>query len=366
MEEEKRLKVEEGRFVNEATLKLLRMEIEGEVMRRFFKWIGAPLGLLGIVSIIYVLFSYIPAHLGKIMEDDLRIREAIRNSVSQYLEDEKTGMVFIRKQVETAAEKHIRDSVGKYIAGETFQVDLRENIKGQTIAYFKSAEGGQQIKNFVEAQMQSDLIKNQIRQAVETALKPATARLHDKITNNRDSLVLNLPDLDNWEQVKKADMHSLADYLETNIDRIRKSHAPVFLWVPIGNPHYHPVIFSKYYQTMKQQLGEQFRYINITDPRNRFLGLINADDFMKALSEENELLSSIRGNNVQTMKAYMNRRFGEDVEKRININSKVLSVLEDAKLWNTLKADDFLPVVDANDRLDGFTNRDKLINGLLS
>lgn len=364
MATEERLKVEEGSLVNEATLKLLRMEIEGDVKRRFFAWIGAPIGLLGIASIVYVLFSYIPNHLGKIMEDDLRIREAIRTSVTEYLIDEDTGKKFIRHQVDTAAEKHIKTSVDDYIGSDIFQQELQLSIKKQTVEYYEQGEGAQQVKKLVEAQMKSESVRSQIKDAVDAALGPAIARLGNKLKANRDALVLDLPNLGRWAQVRKADMRALNRFLNENAERLLKSEAPVVLTVPIGNTTYHPSMFAAYHSKLRQKLGSQFRYVHIADTNGRFLGLVPVDNFMQALSEDNTLLVLLRGIDSRSMSDYLKRKFGHDVQKRISINKEVREVLTDRELWGSVHSKKYIPVV-KNDRLDGLTNREKLINGLL-
>lgn len=364
MSAEERLKVEEGNLVNEATLKLLRMEIEGEVKRRFFAWIGAPIGLLGIVSIVYVLFSYIPNHLGKIMEDDLRIRDAIRTSVMEYLKDEDTGKKFIRHQVDTAAEVHINTSVDDYIKSDIFQQELQLSIKKQTMEYYGQDEGAQQVKELVEAQMQSESVRSQIKDAVDAALRPAIARLGNKLKANRDALVIDLPSLGRWSQVRKADMRGLNRFLNENAERLLKSEAPVVLSVLIGNSTYHPTMFEAYHRKLRERLGNQFRYVHIADTNGKFLGLVPVDSFMQALAEDNNLLELIRGIDTRSMSEYMKRKFGNDVQKRVSINKEVREVLKDEVLWGTVHPNKYLPVV-KNDRLDGLTNREKLINGLL-
>ena len=100
-------KIDEVLYINEATLELLRRRIEADVKKGFFTSIGAPIGGAGIIAILYVLFSWIPAQLGTMIEDMPGIQRTVQESAIDYLENEQKGQRFIRQQVDLNSEKFV-------------------------------------------------------------------------------------------------------------------------------------------------------------------------------------------------------------------------------------------------------------------
>jgi len=127
MTEDKPLRVDPEYFVNEATLELLQRRIASGVKTSLVAWVGAPVGLLGILAVIYAIFFTIP--------------------------------------------QEVEKATNTFLQGEG-QPILKEKVKDQVNAYLTSPSG-------------KDLINTQVKQE----LKPTLTALLDPMKNNANQLV---------------------------------------------------------------------------------------------------------------------------------------------------------------------------------
>lgn len=83
--------VDKELYVNEATLDYLRRRIEGEVKGNFFRWIGLPVGGVGLVTIVLTIFLWIPEKIETIIETNPVIQKTLDRSATEYLNDPERG-----------------------------------------------------------------------------------------------------------------------------------------------------------------------------------------------------------------------------------------------------------------------------------
>lgn len=69
MDDKEPLRVDSELYVNQATLELLRRQIESEVKGGFFRWIGLPIGGAGVVAILLTVFVWIPDKIEKMAKE---------------------------------------------------------------------------------------------------------------------------------------------------------------------------------------------------------------------------------------------------------------------------------------------------------
>ncbi len=360
-------KVEKDLFVNEATLELLSKRIEADVKKGFFKSIGAPIGGAGIAAILYVLFSWIPAQLGNMIEKVPSIQHTIKVSVTDYLGNEEKGEKFIRDQVNLNSEKFVSKAVKDYMASDKMSGDLQSIIEKQTSSYYNSEGSSKLIGQIVRNSMESEAVRQQIREAVDNALSPVLGSLSHEIEERFSSLVFELPELAGTEQISKQSLEVLMRFLRNpKASAIKESGNPVVLTIAIGHGPYVSYVIDAYIQKLQQEFAEQFRYIVILDKEERFIALINSRHFLSAIKEDSSLLELLNDNNRSATEVSIQTRFGKAAIRRIRTNDVVRDVLLTRSLWESPTHSKFIGVIGKSGKLMGITSRRKIIDGCLS
>ena len=366
MAEENKTKVERDLFVNEATLELLSKRIEADVKKGFFKSIGAPIGGAGILAILYILFSWIPAQLGKMIENVPGIQRTIQISVVDYLGNEEKGKKFILDQVNLNSEKFVSKAVTDYMAGDEMANVLQSMIVEHTSSYYKSEEGAKLVGQLIKSHMASEAIRQQIRDAVETAMSPVLGNLSREIEEKFASVVFDLPQLAGTKQINKESFAELLHFLSSpQVDSIKKSGNPIVLTIAIGHGPYVGHIIEAYIEELQREFTEQFRHVAILDHQERFLALLPSMHFLSAVKEDVLLIQLLNGTNMSAVNASIQARFGESVIRRIRKDDVVRDVLLSKSLWNPPEYTNFVGVIGEMGDLVGITNREKIVDGCL-
>lgn len=371
MKEESKTKVEETKvekdlFVNEATLELLSKRIEADVKKGFFRSIGAPIGGAGILAILYVLFSWIPAQLGEMIENVPGIQRTIQVSVIDYLGNEEKGEKFIRDQVNLNSEKFVSKAVTEYMAGEEMARVIQSMIEKRTFSYYKSEESAKLVGQVITSHMASEAVRQQIRDAVNNALSPVLGNLSREIEERFSSLVFDLPKLAGTEQISKESLRELLRFLSSpQAAAIRNSGSPVVLTIAIGHGPYAVPVIEDYIGELQREFAEQFRHVAILDHEERFLALLPSMPFLAAVKDDVLLLELLNGTNRSAVNASIRARFGEAVIRRIRTHDVVRDVLLTRSLWEPPAYTEFVGVIGEMGELAGVTSRRKIVDGCL-
>ncbi len=359
-------KVEKDLFVNEATLELLSKRIEADVKKGFFRSIGAPIGGAGIAAILYVLFSWIPAQLGNMIENVPGIQHTIKVSVTDYLGNKEKGEKFIRDQVNLNSEKFVSKAVIDYMASDKMSGDLQRIIEKQTSSYYNSEESSKLVGQIIKNRMESKAVRQQISEAVDNALSPVLGSLSHEIEERFSSLVFELPELAGTEQISKQSYGKLLSFLSNSkVTAIKKSGNPVVLTIAIGHGPYGAHVIDAYIQLLQQEFAWQFGHIAILDQEERFIALLNTRNFLSTLKEDSSLLKLINSTNDSTAAASIRTIFGEAAIRRIRTNDVVRDVLLTRSLWESPSYSQFVGVIGKMGKLVGITSRRKIIDGCL-
>lgn len=366
MKEESKTKVEKDLFVNEATLELLSKRIEADVKKGFFRSIGAPIGGAGILAILYVLFSWIPAQLGGMIENVPGIQRTIQVSVIDYLGNEEKGEKFIRDQVNLNSEKFVSKAVKEYMAGEEMAHVIQSMIEERTFSYYKSEESAKLVGQVITSHMASEAVRQQIRDAVNNALSPVLGNLSREIEERFSSLVFDLPKLAGTEQISKESLRELLRFLSSpQAAAIRNSGSPVVLTIAIGHGPYAVPVIEDYIGELQREFAEQFRHVAILDHEERFLALLPSMPFLAAVKDDVLLLELLNGTNRSAVNASIRARFGEAVIRRIRTHDVVRDVLLTRSLWEPPAYTEFVGVIGEMGELAGVTSRRKIVDGCL-
>ena len=368
MNQDNRIKVEEELYVNEATLELLSKRIEGDVKRGFFKSIGAPIGGAGIIAVFYVLFSWIPTQVEKMIENLPGIRQNIQVSVIDYLSDKDKGQAFIREQVDISSREFVQKAVTDRLADEKMTRHLNDLIDKQTTAYYQSEEARKLVENIIQSHMGSHAVSRQIQNAVDKALAPVLGNLSRDIDEKFGSVVYDIPELAGTRQIRKESLGDLIHFLSSSqAAAIESDQVPVVLTIPIGRTRYMAEIIEVYIQELSARFGDHFNTIAITDGDSRFLALVPADRFMEVLKHNRglmDLLNNVPGHPLAD--AFIIGAFGPSVARRIRSDAVVREVLLTRSLWEAGTDFKFVGVINNAGELIGITSRRKIIEGCLA
>ena len=367
-DEEERLAVDGGHYVNEATLELLRRRLEADVRRSFWSWVGLPVGGAGILGVLYVLFAAIPNVVGDFIAGDPSIQSRMDQAVVEYLRDPDAGGELIRRQVEQSARPLVTRAVSGYLASGEGREVLQDGIDEAVTAYYDGDEGMQRVRALVREHMASDAVRGQIRSAVVTALQPAVARLSDRIEDNLSALVAEIAPVPVAEQLDKGSLDRLHRFLDSaQAAEIAAAGRPVTLGLGAGRgPRYAAFAIAEHIDALRDRFGAAFRHVVITDRAGRFVALVDAGAvrarlgpaFMEIVNSRPGAMS--REETGQRIEAL----FGPGAGARLSTVQDAASALRDP-LWSGLEAGDPVPVVGPDGRFVGVTTRRGLIDGVL-
>ena len=362
------LTVDDKHYVNEATLELLRRRLEADVRRSFWSWVGLPVGGAGLVGVLYVLFSAIPSYVGDFIATDSNVQQRMETAVVDYLQDEDTGGELIRRQVEASSTEMVNRAVRHYFASEAGRNVLQAGIDRVVRDYYEGQEGRQKVRELVAEYMNSQTVHAQIRQAVETALQPAVARLQDRIESNLAALVVEIAEVPVSAQFDKAQMSRLHEFLQgPEARRIVASGQPITLDLSAGlGPRYAAFTIAEHIQAFRQTFGEQFRHVLIKDPEGRFLALVDAGAVLQRLDAGFMDVVNARRDEMPAEEAVarLEALFGDAVSLRLSTDATAAAALR-APLWRQVAPTAPVAVTDPSGRFIGVTTRQSLIEGVL-
>ncbi len=365
MNDQQQVKVEEDLYVNDATVELLRRRIESDVKKGFFTSVGVPIGGAGIVAILYLLFSWIPAQLASILEENRQIQEYVESSVKSYLDDEDRGASFIRSEVNNIAHKYIDQAVRAHVVSDETRAIVKSVVTAQTKAYYESPDASELVESLVKQNMESDMVRSQINNAVKVALEPLLTALTSDIGDNLNAFVYDSPEVLGAEKVTKAGFGQLQSLLQgERAADIRLSGAPVLLTFRVKSAVYVREVIEGYIDQMQDFFGEQFGYVMITDRAGKLAALVPRQAFSAALASEGDLVSWLNGQAPNSSPDYLEDLFGKEVRISRTTGARLRDLLADRDLWRSLKPGTHLPVVDLTGKFVGLTNPEKLIEGL--
>lgn len=358
--------IDQDLYVNDATLELLRRRIEADVKRGFFTSIGAPVGGAGIIAILYVLFSWIPAQLDTMIQGMPHIQRTVQDTVLEYLQDEKKGKNFLREQVNLNAEKYVSRAVAEYLTSSEMATLLKNEVAERTKAFYESDQGVQLVQQLIKSHMESESVRQQIRKAVEKALSPLLASLSHDIETSFNSVVYNIPQLAGTEQIDKESLPKLIRFLNTpRAEEIKTSGNPLVLTFTIGHGDYVVEIIDSYIERLQQFYGEQFRHIVVLDQDRKFIALLPVQPFREAIHQERLLRDVLNGDDSRNAKTFFRARFGSAFERHILTSDRVQNVLRDRSLWESTTGPKFVAVLGETGALVGITSQRKIIDGCL-
>jgi len=326
MAESDKVKVGEELYVNEATLELLRRRMESDIRRSFMQSIGIPIGGGGIIVLLYVLFAWIPNNVGSLIEENPQIQTQIQNTVTGYLKQEE-GVRAIRRQV--------------------------------------------------EASMNNDEVKAEIREAVRGTLEQTVQNLSQNVADNLNQLVAEvsveklvgaMDETGDTARVTKGSASSLYQFLESpRAMEIASSGQPLTLGIAIGQGRrYAQKAIEEYIHQLSNRFGKQFRYIVITDSEGEFLALIPHQPFMSQL--DGSLMDILNATAdrlpIADARQVLAQRFGQQAIAAVSTVWTIGDALS-RSWWSTFASEQEVAAIDAQGRLNGVTSRKRIVDAVV-
>jgi hypothetical protein len=370
--------------VNEATLELLERRIEANVKASFFKSVGAPVGLAGLVAIAYTLFSWIPGHISSFLEKDPAFRNGLKTAAESYLLDPERGQRFVREQIEVTTRAQIPAVVGERVRAEVAAyfggAEGKKLVAGQVTesvgVYFKTT-GQAALQQQVASHLSGEDVKRLIREQVKRELAPGVASLLDPVMKNTRRQVSEALELENVLKVdrrpgllEKSSVEDLQRQLDSAQGRaLRDGTKDVAMTKTIRRGRvYDPEVIGLYLDTLEQKFGARFRHVVILDSDGGFLARVEPGLFRQRLGSAREPLMRVlnaegRAITPAQVQAELNRLFGMAVDVAILPGVNIRDALRDG-LWQRAPRGEAVVLLDGR-RFMGTTTRDKLIDAVL-
>lgn len=377
------LRVDDEMRVNEATLKLLQLEIESKVRERFFKSVMLPVGGGGILGIIVAVFLWIPQRVDNLLKQpDVQslLNNKVKEQISAHFERKETQQDIksrISAEVADRLPKEVEPQIKKYFDDPQNREFVQKVVQKAVKDHLASPEGQKIVKDLAHDYLKKEG-KQILVQRIDAFLKPAVDRMGATFNDNRTRYVSEFePRALKGEE--KGGYDKLQAYLaKRNVDRLKKLGLPIVLTKTIrrGNQYVASVI-NDYLKGFRRAFGKQFKYVAISYATSRgtdrLLVLVPAEKFANVFahnaSEIVNLLNSANGSRPPTETQALHRLvgwFGKDVSHKLAANTRVEAVLRDPRIWSlTPSLDKEVAVVDAAGRLSAETSRRRIIEGLL-
>jgi hypothetical protein len=300
-----------------------------------------------------MLFIGFPQYVETALQRFPGLQQRIEAVAISYLEEQK-GKDLIGRQVDAA--------VHKYLLSESGQ----ERIRTQTEAYLKGQVGSELVAATVSKHMEGEKVTEEIRSAVDTALKSFRDNMSGKIQHRLNDLVSSTESYDEPESLAKGNIQMLENFIRENRAVIIGSNSPLVLTIVLGKEiHYDQNVIKDYINILSREFKDQFRNILILDKDEKFIALIERDVFLQKL-------------NTQVQEEFLNKNISRR-EARVYLENKVktkkftFAVKSSQSFFETLTMEDWkdvnnegeVAVIDSNGKFKGVTSWNRLLDGLV-
>ena len=362
------LQVPPALHVNEATLELLERRVEAHVKASFFKGVGAPVGLAGVIAIVYMLFSYIPSHISSYLERDPTFKAGLQSAVNEYLRDPERGQRFVIEQV--------RAEVTAYFAGPDGKRLVTNEVAESVGPHFKTV-GREAIQQQVARHLAGDEVRQLIRDQVTRELQPRVAGLLEPVMKNSLRQVSVVVELEKFFPVARAEGRfekGTVGELQRQLDsprgvELRRGDQPIAMTKRIRRgPRYDADVLGFYLDTLEKTFGPRFQHVVSTDADESFLARVEPGLFRRRLAEAREPLMQLLNAEAaeitpDQVQVELGRIFGRPVDAAIAPDVSIRDALRDG-LWRRVAAGEAAVLTEGR-RFLGTTTRERLLAAVL-
>ena len=368
MVETQRVAVDEELYVNEATLDYLRRRIEGEVKGNFFRWIGLPVGGVGLLTIVLTLFLWIPEKIETIIETNPVIQKTLDRSTIEYLNDPQRGQQFINNQLEADIESYFRDpNRGRRLINDLIEKTASTQIETITQEFFQS-EGEPLIRNLAETYLKSPEVRELLIKAIDTALAPKIASLSTMIQENTDKLVVEVAQASkDTKRIDKGTMDAIFDFLNSaEAQTIKDNNRPVALTLTVRRGHFydeHAVV--EYINLLSDFFGPAFDSILVLDSDGTFMARLQPAFVKNEVMPLMHLFNSNSDVSRLKIKEQLEHMQGAFCTATVQSRLKVFEALTSSVWHGAPGMQTEVPVLNDQGVFIGLTSRTRLIEGIL-
>lgn len=377
---------DENEAISKETLELLEYRLERKVRQDFLKTVAIPLGGGGAFAIVLAVLVWIPSQIREFFE-----KKAVQDQIEITIQ-KNTEKYFSDGTVQKIIADRVQLQVSKLVDAQ-LPVEVAKAVNIAVTNFFAAAEGKQLLTQTMgaslETQFRSDEMQNRLRtmvtdylkgdgrpviaDAINKELKPISQALGKSVFKNKDKLVSQL-EQQSLQGEPKLSLEHLRRFLEAdNVRTIQKKGLPVILTKEIrAGYQYDRNVIEDYLQGFRRAFGNQFRYVGIFyGPKKHFVALVDSRDFEKRIRENQgrvvlELLNSEDHLTESQAEERLAALFGVNAVKRVRADQTVAEVLRNPLYWTAPeKLDDWMAVVDDQQRLFATTSRGQLIKGLM-
>lgn len=310
MPDDQQLRVDPEYFVNEATLELLQHRIASGVKTSLVAWVGAPVGLLGILAVVYAIFFTIPQEVTK--------------------------------------------ATNTFLQGQG-QPIVQENVQAQVQTFLTGPEG-------------QTLINSQVKQELE----PTLTALLDPMKNNANKLIAQAQGLSTpkgVERFEKTSVDRLFRFLDSpDAEHFRSGTFDIALSKHIfRGPIYDPRAIEIHIDALTNRFGKRFRHVVLYDPQDRFIARIDPKLFKSTLFSQKGIglmkVINARPNDMTLSEATktLNQIFEMPVTDWVRDDWKLVRALKEPAWGNPLDPTREVAVVNGARAFIGTTTRGKLL-----
>ena len=197
-------------FVNEATLDLLRRQIEADVKRAFARRVLLPIGLIAVAAVAFSVLWWIPKSIedyfkkdpeslqsmikssvstflqnpdelgpvvrrevARVVKEEPLVHDRINNAVNGYLNDPEMGGKRIGDAVAVASKKHVGAGVGAYFESEMGKSFLGDSVRQETAAFLEQGSWlTPEVHELIDKHLGSEVVRRILMDSISTAFSP--------------------------------------------------------------------------------------------------------------------------------------------------------------------------------------------------
>jgi hypothetical protein len=299
-----------------------------------------------------MLFIGFPQYVETALQKFPSLQQRVEAVATHYLKAQK-GEELIGSQVDVA--------VNKYLIGESGQ----EKIRVQTEAYLKGTTGSELVVATVTKHMKSKKVTDEIKSAVNKALKSFNDNLSGQIQHRLNDLVSLTESYDKPESLAKGNLEMLENFIRETGPYIIESKKPLALIIVIGKEIPYSInVIRDYTNRLMSEFKDQFRYILILNEDENFLALIKHKEFTSKLNQhvQEEFLNKTLSR--EAAQEYLKNKFDPKVTLAVQSEQTFFKALTMAG-WKGLKDEEEIAVIDSRGKFKGVTSWNRLIDGLV-